>query len=288
MIAVRTLAPCLAVALVLLAAGCTEVPAGDRFTLDGDGRLAIALGPGAPANATALNATLTRVVFAADDGVPVTAYVAAPPDPRAAVVYVPGANEPVSGHAQRFRTFADAGIAFLYLDVRGNGFETPGAPFGRSDELARFRQDQWPQSYRIVADAMHARAYLAGTYGVPVWAVGSSNGGRHAAIAAGIDPEFAGYAGVSTSGLGARRGSGDVSRRFTASLDPATYIGSISPRPVVLYHAPSDRVVPFADGQALFEAASEPKAFVTFNGSHGIDPAVDADLVGRLTQIYGP
>ncbi len=291
--AVRTLAPCLAVALaLLLVAGCTQAPAGDRFTLDGDGRLAIALGPGAPANATALNttedATFTRVVFAADDGVPVVAYVAAPPKPKAAVVYVPGANEPVSGHAQRFRTFADAGIAFLYLDVRGNGFETPGEPFDRGDELARFRQDQWPQSYRVVADAMHARAYLAETYGVPVWAVGSSNGGRYAAIAAAVDPGFAGYAGVSTSDLGARLGSGDVSRRFTASLDPAVYIGSISPRQVVLYHSPSDRVVPFADGQALFEDANEPKAFVTFNGSHGIDPAVDADLVGRLTQIYGP
>ena len=145
--------------------GLHEAPAGDRFTLDGDGRLAIALGPGAPANATVLNATgditLSRVVFAADDGVPVIAYVAAPPDPKAAIVYVPGANEPVSGHTQRFRTFADAGIAFLYLDARGNGFETPGEPFDRSDELNRLRQDRWPQSYRVVADAMHARAYLA-------------------------------------------------------------------------------------------------------------------------------
>lgn len=284
---------CLAVALaLLLVAGCTEAPAGDRFTLDGDGRLAIALGPGAPANATVLNATgditLSRVVFAADDGVPVIAYVAAPPDPKAAIVYVPGANEPVSGHTQRFRTFADAGIAFLYLDARGNGFETPGEPFDRSDELNRFRQDRWPQSYRVVADAMHARAYLAETYGVPVWAVGSSNGGRYAAIAAGIDPAFAGYAGVSTSGISAGRTSGDVSRRFTASLDPAAYISAISPRPVVLYHAEVDPVIPFADGRALFEAAKEPKAFVTFNGSHGIDPTVDADLVGRLTQIYGP
>ena len=35
-------------------------------------------------------------------------------------------------------------------------------------------------------------------------------------------------------------------------------------------------------------AANEPKVFVTFDSPHGIDPAVGADPVGRLTQIYGP
>ncbi len=243
-------------------------------------------------NATVLNttgnATLSRVVFTADDGVPVTAYVAAPPHPKAAVVYVPGANEPVSGHAARFRTFTDAGIAFLYLDVRGNGFETPGTKLDLNADYARFKQDQWPQYYRIVADAMRARAYLATTYGVPVWAVGSSNGGRYAAVAAGIDPQFAGYAGVSTSGFGGiQPGNRQTAQRFEVSVDPATYIGAISPRPVLIYHSQTDKVIPFADGQALFAAAKEPKTFVPFNGSHGINPAVDADLIGRLTQIYG-
>jgi uncharacterized protein len=284
----RILALGLALLLLMLAAGCTQPPRGDAFNVDGDGRLSVILAPDVGANATVLNATLSRVVFTADDGVPVTAYVAAPADPKAGIVYVPGANEPVSGHAARFETYADAGIAFLYLDVRGNGFETPGEPAGRRDELDLFRQDEWPQSYRVVADVMRARAYLDEAYGVPVWAVGSSNGGRYAAIAAGIDPGFAGYAGVSTSGISPGRSSGDVSRRFTASLDPAAYIGAISPRPVVLYHAAADPVIPFADGRALFEAANEPKAFVAFNGPHGIDPTVDADLVGRLTQIYGP
>lgn len=287
----KALAPCLALALLLLAAGCTQLSGEDRFNVDGDGRLSIALAPDVPVNATVLNTTgnvtLSRVVFTAGDGVHVTAYVAAPPHPKAVIVYVPGANEPVSGHAARFRTFADAGIAFLYLDVRGNGFETPGKPVDLNADYQLFRQDQWPQYYRIVADAMRARAYLARQYGVPVWAVCSSNGGRYAAVAAGIDPQFAGYAGVSTSGFGVRPGTRSVGQRFEASVDPTTYIGAISPRQVLVYHAKADPVIPFAQGQALFESAKEPKAFVAFNGSHGINPEVDADLVGRLTQIYG-
>ncbi|HIH02750.1 MAG TPA: alpha/beta hydrolase [Methanoregulaceae archaeon] len=276
-----------ALCLLLLAAGCTQSPGTDRFNVDGDGWLAIALAPDARVNATALNTTVTRVVFTADDGVPVTAYVAAPAHPKAAVVYVPGANEPVTGHASRFASYPDARIAFLYLDVRGNGFETPGTPLDLNADYARFRADQWPQSYRIIADVMHARAYLAQTYGVPVWAVGSSNGGRYAAVAAGIDPAFAGYAGVSTSGLGTKPGAKSVAQRFDASVDPATYIGAISPRQVLIYHSQSDTIIPFARGQALFTTAGEPKAFVPFNGSHGINPEVDADLIGRLTQIYG-
>ncbi|MEN6341352.1 MAG: alpha/beta hydrolase [Methanospirillum sp.] len=289
---VRFIAFGAALCLLLLAAGCTQAPGQDRFTVDGDGRLSIALAPDTPVNATVLNATgnatLSRVVFAAGDGVPVTAYVAAPAHPKAAIVYVPGANEPVSGHATRFAAYPDAGIAFLYLDVRGNGFETPGTPLDLNADYALFRQDRWPQSYRVVADVMHARAYLAKTFGVPVWAVGSSNGGRYAAVAAGIDPAFAGYAGVSTSGLGSKFGTKSVAQRFEASVDPATYIGAISPRLVLIYHAEVDPIIPYEEGQALFGGAKEPKAFIAFNGSHGIDPAVDADLVGRLTQIYGP
>jgi fermentation-respiration switch protein FrsA (DUF1100 family) len=55
-----------------------------------------------------------------------------------------------------------------------------------------------------------------------------------------------------------------------------------------MYHAKADTIIPFAEGQALYAAAKEPRAFVAFNGSHGIDPEVDRDLIGRLTQIYGP
>ncbi len=287
----RLLALGAALCLLLLAAGCTQSPGTDRFNVDGDGRLSIALAPDARVNATVLNttgnATLSRVIFTADDGVPVTAYVAAPAHPKAAVVYVPGANEPVTGHASRFVSYPDAGIAFLYLDVRGNGFETPGTPLDLNADYARFRADQWPQSYRIIADIMRARAYLAQAYGVPIWAVGSSNGGRYAAVAAGIDPQFAGYAGVSTSGLGTKPGAKSIAQRFEASVDPATYIGAISPRQVLIYHAEADTIIPFAQGQALYTTAREPKAFVPFDGSHGINPNVDADLIGRLTQIYG-
>ncbi len=279
-------------ALLLVGAGCTGAPAGDTYRVGDDGRLVLTLAPdGAPAievlNKTE-NFTLSRLVFSSG-GVPVTAYVGAPARPAAGIVYVPGVNEPVSGHSERFRQYAAAGFAFLYLDVRGNGFETPGARTDLGAEYRQFERGEWPQSYRIVADVLRARSHLARAYGIEsIWAVGSSNGGRYAAVAAAVDPAFAGYAGVSTSGFGEIERIDAWPRRFLASIDPGSTIGSISPRPVLLYHAEADPVIPYSDGQALFRAAREPKTFVPFPGSHGIDPLVDADLIGRLTQVYAP
>lgn len=279
-------------ALLAITAGCTGTPAEDRCQVNDDGRLSLSLAGGGDRHLEVLerdeNYTFSRAVFTSG-GAPVTAYIGAPARPAAVrVVYIPGANEPVSGHRDRFRRYADAGIAFLYLDVRGNGFETPGARTDLGAEFREFERGGCPQSYRIVADVLRARTLLVEEFGpATIWVVGSSNGGRYAAVAAAIEPAFAGYAGVSTSGYGDLSGLDPAPRRFVASLDPSSNVGAISPRPVLVYHAATDPVIPFADGQALFEAARDPRAFIPFSGQHGIDPVVDADLISRLTQVYG-
>jgi len=38
--------------------------------------------------------------------------------------------------------------------------------------------------------------------------------------------------------------------------------------PIMVMHAPDDRVIPFAQGKQLFDAANEPKTFVTLSGDH--------------------
>ena len=83
---------------------------------------------------------------------------------------------------------------------------------------------------------INARQYLTSRYSVPVYASGESNGGRYAAVATAIDPGFAGYIGISTSGFG-RAGNNpsytEAARKFLLSIDPDVYIGGISPRPVI-------------------------------------------------------
>lgn len=50
-------------------------------------------------------------------------------------------------------------------------------------------------------------------------------------------------------------------------FDSAAKIGALE-RPVLVIHTPDDEVVPFEHGRALFEAAREPKRFLTTDGPH--------------------
>ena len=65
-----------------------------------------------------------------------------------------------------------------------------------------FENKEWPEYYLTICDISSAQAVLAARFGVPVYAVGGSNGGRYAAVAAGVDKKFPGYVGISTADWG--------------------------------------------------------------------------------------
>jgi hypothetical protein len=211
------------------------------------------------------------------------------------VVYAPGAGETPAAHDGRMVQYAAAGYAFLYVDIRGNGGETAGLPFSQQliqADYTTFAAGEWPQYYLTVCDLAAARGYLAERYDVPVYSMGSSNGGRYAAIAAAVDPACAGYIGISTSDWGIRdavvaQGLAGEPARFAASLEPSTYIASIAPRPVWMYHARADTIIPFKNGKTLYDRAADPKTFTEFAGAHGINSAVDEHVLSAWAQIYG-
>ncbi|MFA5254497.1 MAG: alpha/beta hydrolase [Methanoregula sp.] len=287
----------LALLFVLAAfAGCTSSTA-PAYSVDSSGVLSVTC-PQVTANETVLvsNSTYTvsRYVIATPTGNVVT-YLSYPEKPKAVLVYIPGAGEKVSGHAERMLQFARAGYAFMFVDTRGRGGETEGYAFSPQEDYAKFAagsQSDWPEYYLTICDISSARALLAEKFGVPVYAVGGSNGGRYAAVAAGVDKNFAGYIGISTADWGikeavlAQGGSGDV-LRFAESLEPGTYLPKIAPRPVWMYHNATDPIIPYAQGEALYAAAGEPKTFTEFNGEHGINGDVDNKIIAHLTQIYG-
>ena len=65
-----------------------------------------------------------------------SSYLGAPEQPKAAIVYAPGAGEKLAGHEERMVRFASAGYAFLFVDTRGNGGETAGIPFSQQTDPA--------------------------------------------------------------------------------------------------------------------------------------------------------
>jgi hypothetical protein len=235
------------------------------------------------------NITVTRLIFHTPDG-DVYGLMAAPPSPKAAFVHAPGAGVKKEGHKDRAIAYAAKGYAYLVLDIRGNGGETAGYPMDIGRDYTLFQNGGMPEYYDIVGDMINARQYLASKYHVPVYASGESNGGRYAAVAAGVDPEFAGYIGISTSGF-ERAGDNPNytadARKFLLSIDPDLYVPLITPRPVFIFHAPADPIIPFADGMELFNRASEPKKFFSFNGTHGVNGEVDQMIWAEYAQIYG-
>jgi len=278
--------------------GCTATPAPPAYTVDNDGVLSLSCAPVTTTEEVLFSNdtyTKSKIVMHTSSG-DVVSYLGAPKQPTAVIVYAPGAGEKLAGHEERMVRFASAGYAFLFVDTRGNGGETAGIPFGQQliqQDYAKFEKGEMPQYYMSICDLVSAQKMLSGRYNVPVYAVGSSNGGRYAAVAAGTDPAFAGYVGISTSDWGlldsvTQQGLTGDPVRFATSLEPGTYIWRISPRPVWIFHAKADPIIPFESGQQFFEKAREPKTFIQFSGDHGINPDVDEKIIVQWAQIYAP
>jgi hypothetical protein len=283
-----------AILIVFIAlAGCTGNRTSSSYSVDRNGILSVSCQPVTTSEEIQFKNetyTKTKVVMHTQSGDVVT-YLAAPEHPRAAIVYVPGAGEKPAGHEERMVRYASAGYAFLFVDIRGNGGQTPGTPFNPQRDYSLFEKGDWPQYYLTVCDLLAAQQVLSGRFGVPVYAMGSSNGGRYAAVAAGIDPEFSGYVGISTSDWGVldsaiQQGYSGNLIRFATSLEPSRYFAKISPRPVWIFHASNDPVIPFDSGKQFFNDANEPKTFIEFSGEHGINSDVDDRIIMQWAQIY--
>jgi uncharacterized protein len=274
-------------------AGCTGSRTSSSYSVDSNGVLAMSCAAATTSEEmlfTNETYTKTKIVMHTQRGDVVT-YLAAPKHPRAAIVYVPGAGENPAGHEERMVRYAAADYAFLFVDIRGNGGQTPGYPLNPQRDFSLFEKGDWPQYYLTVCDLVAAQQILSGRFGAPVYAMGSSNGGRYAAVATGIDPEFSGYVGISTSDWGVldsviQQGYSGNLIRFATSLEPSTYFTKISPRPVWIFHAVNDPIIPFDSGKQFFKDAHEPKTFIEFSGEHGINTDVDNRILMQWAQIY--
>lgn len=275
---------------LVLGAGCTTPDAGVTapvYSLDADGALVITgIAPVYDETAAGFSGSddsvsLSNLVFTGN-GADVHAILAAPTEPVAAVVLVPGAGVAATAHTERAVSYAEEGIATLVLDVRGNGGETAGHTGGLTEDLRRFERGDTPQWYLTIGDIIAARMMLTERYDVPVYIVGSSNGGMTGAVAASLDRGGAGYFGVSTSEITAGDDAGADVSAFVRSVDPGMYVAGISPAPVWIFHSPKDAVIPYENGLSLFNAAEDPKNFEAFNGTHGINAEVDSMVAGAI------
>ncbi|HQQ36902.1 MAG TPA: acetylxylan esterase, partial [Methanothrix sp.] len=152
------------------------------------------------------------------------------------IVLLPGATVTKEAEQGLARRLADLGYASITLDQRNLGGIDP------QGDLQHFLQGQEPEEHKMVYDALAAAMILRDRPEIDrdrIIYAGESNGGRSAIIACALDKKARGVLAISTCGYGTAAAIASAtgaidsdSARFYLSIDPESYLGEVSPRPL--------------------------------------------------------
>jgi fermentation-respiration switch protein FrsA (DUF1100 family) len=193
--------------------------------------------------------------------------------PRAVVLYAHGNAGNVTGLRPILHLFRDQlNATVLVFDYRG---------YGRSEGS--------PNEAGVLDDARAARRWLAETCGVresDIVLVGYSLGGGVAVDLATdgarglvLQSTFSSVPDVAVSHFPLLPARLVMRTRFDSAAKIRTYRG-----PLLQVHGDADTVVPYSSGRRLFEAANEPKKFITVAGGDHTDPPTE-EYVRALDQF---
>ena len=191
--------------------------------------------------------------------------------PKGVLLFYHGNAGNISHRLDSLRIFYEIGLSTLIIDYRGYGQSQ-----GRISEQGIYR------------DAEAAWSYLTKSKNIPanrIVVFGRSLGGAIAAYNA----------------AGNRPGALILESAFTSVPDMAAYMYPMLPVrllsrfdfntkkalqsvrcPVLIIHSPDDEIIPFENGQQLYQAASEPKRIFEIRGGHN-----DGFLVSGQKYIDG-
>jgi alpha-beta hydrolase superfamily lysophospholipase len=205
-------------------------------------------------------------------------------DARAPVLlYLHGARFDVRGSATRMRRMHELGFAVLAVDYRGFGQSTQRLP---SETLA-------------VEDARAAWQWLRHEHpGRPRYLFGHSLGGAIAVhLAAELATEAGDLSGLIVEGSfpsipavvsQLKWGWLPLAPLITQRFDAGSRIGAVK-APVLVVHGSADNLIPPMLGQALFEAAPQPKRFVLVEGGshHNTNAVGQGQYREALAALFG-
>ena len=227
-----------------------------------------------------------EVEFKSADGTSLHGWLLRPPGGREAlgtVVHFHGNAQNLSSHVRFVDWLAERGYNVFVLDYRG---------YGRSGGS--------PKRAGVIADSRAALEYIRGRKDIDasrLLVLGQSLGGACALAALGegstegvraiaIDSAFLSYRQVANSVLG-----GTVLTRPLVALlisrehDPEDTIARLAGIPLLFIHGDRDGIVPLSNGQALFEAAPEPKKFLLVPGARHMH-AIEGETKDELVKFF--
>lgn len=177
-------------------------------------------------------------------------------NPRATMLFFHGNAGNISHRTESLNLYHQLGLAVLIVDYHG---------YGRSEGKPRERN--------TYLDADAAWAYLTETRSIPpeqIVIFGRSLGGavatylaeKHTPGALIVESTFTSAADMARTML-------PIYPRFLVRIGYDTQSRIAGVRcPVLVVHSRDDELVPFAQGQAVFDAAPQPKEFLELEGGH--------------------
>ena len=197
------------------------------------------------------------VTLTAEDGVRLTGWFVPVEQPRATLLFCHGNAGNISHRLDSLALFHDLGLAVFIFDYRGYG-ESEGKP----SETGLYR------------DAEAAWRYLTATRKIPAGEVllfGRSLGGavaaylaeQHQAMGLVLESTF-----TSVPEMAVQLYPWLPARALTRyQYDTGNRLSKIE-IPVLIIHSPEDEIIPYAEGQALYARARQPKRFLQIHGGH--------------------
>ena len=206
------------------------------------------------------------------------------------IVLLPGATVSKEAEQGLARRLADLGYASITLDQRNLGGIDP------QGDLQLFLQGQEPEEHKMVYDALAAAMILRDRPEIDrdrIIYAGESNGGRFAIIACALDKKARGVLAISTCGYGTAAAIASAtgaidsdSARFYLSIDPESYLGEVSPRPLVMIHSLNDTIIPYSLAELTYALGREPKSLHTVGcATHGYCREMDIALKEELEKM---
>jgi dienelactone hydrolase len=208
------------------------------------------------------------------------------------IVLLPGATVTKENEQKLARYLADLGFGSITLDQRNLGGIDPKA------DLQMFLKGEEPTEHKMVYDALAAGEILRSRPEIDPMRIiyaGESNGGRFAIIACALDRSARGILAISTCGYGTDAAIGSAGAvdkdlvRFYRSIDPETYLGKITPRPLAMIHSRNDTIIPYKLAEQTFARAVQPKKLHTVGCNvHGycaqMNDAIEEELNGMAVK----
>ncbi|WP_417530185.1 alpha/beta hydrolase [Marinobacter lipolyticus] len=211
---------------------------------------------------------------------------------KGTIYFLHGNAQNISSHLMNVAWLPERGYNVFLIDYRGYGRST-GAPdiegtLLDSETGLRWLMEQPQTDHRPVYLLGQS---LGGALGIALaskWVQRQEQPPLSGVI---LDGTFSGFRGIAREKLGSFWLTWPfqipLSWTITDEYEGVDHIGRISPVPVMVIHSQRDGIIPFHHGEALYEAANEPKQFLPTDTPHAatfVIPAYKESVLGFMSR----